>query len=664
MKVGRNSPCPCGSGKKYKNCCDGHHSAAEKMAADPLFMRAQKAHSEGRLADAQTLYSALLERDPNHPETLHFQGLVTHQMGHTQLALPLIEHSLSLRPQNIHFLTNAGLIYQSVGDWKKVEAIYRELTRLVPKDGKAWHNLGRVLMERGDISAAEQAYRKATSLSASDPECWKNLGITLLKLNRPGGAEEALLCFQRVIAADPNDAEGHNNLGIALGLLKRRDEALAAARMAIQLDPRSWQPWLNLAQIYLTNDEVESALEVYQNGIELATDKDMFNITLGHTLNLLGKFDTAIAFFRRAYEKNPKDLGALSQFISHQKFTDPDDPLLLKARAAVDAATDAGDEVTSLCFALGKIMDKLEQYEAAFAYYERGNRLRAQTQKFNPESHRQYIDSIIRQFDADTIEKLRAFGNPSETPIYIVGMPRSGTTLTEQIIASHPLVAGGGERGFWGEIERERANKGRLDKADIGSIALACLDDLAGVKVGGKQALKVTDKMPHNYLRVGLIHAIFPNARIIHVRRHPVDNCLSIYFQNFKGDHPYAYDLENLAFYRREYERLMHHWREVMPADRYFEFDYEDLVADQEGMSRQLIAFCGLEWDGACLNFHENERAIKTASIWQVRQKIYSSSVERWRHYEHHIGPLMALLETSPQVDTLVGTVNPQERVS
>lgn len=651
MKVGRNSPCPCGSGKKYKNCCDGHHSTPEKVTVTPLFMQAQKTHSEGRLTEAQTLYSTLLERDPNNPEVLHFQGLVTHQMGHTQLALPLIERSLSLRPQNIHFLANAGSIYQAVGAWKKAEAIYRELTRLVPKDDKIWHTLGRMYLEQGNINEAEQAYRKAASLSESNFEYWKSLGITLLKLSRPGDAEEALRCFKKVIAADPNDAEGHNNLGIALGLLNRRDEALDAARMAIRLDPRSWQPWLNLAQIHLKNDEVENALEVYQSGIELAFDKDMFNFTLGNTLNLLGKFDTAITFFRRAYEKNPKDLGTLSQFISHQKFTSIDDPLLVKACAAVDAATDVGDAFINLCFALGKIMDKLEHFEAAFAYYERGNQLRTQTLKFNPESHRQYIDSIIRQHDAGTIEKLCAFGNSSEIPIFIVGMPRSGTTLTEQIIASHPLVAGGGERGFWGACEKDWAGEGKPDKTAIDSIALACLDDLAGVKVEGKQALKVTDKMPHNFLRVGLIHAVFPNARIIHVRRHPVDNCLSIYFQNFRGDHPYAYDLENLAFYRREYERLMQHWREVMPADRYFEFDYEDLVADQEGMSRKLIEFCGLEWDDACLNFHENERAIKTASIWQVRQKIYTSSVERWRHYEHHIGPLMALLETSPQND-------------
>ena len=650
MELGRNTSCGCGSGKKFKQCCLGNKATPEKMAAETLFMQAQKAQAEGRFAEAQARYAAILDRDPGNAEANHFQGLLYHQTGRTQLSLPLIERSLALRPQNKQFLTNAGLIYQAIGNWKKAEAVYRTLAKVIPQDSTVWQHLGQMLMEQGNAAEAEQAYRKAAEISGANPEHWKSLGITLLKLARPGDVEEALRCFRKVIAASPDDAEGHNNLGIALGLLNRRDEALAAAQTATRLDPRSWQPWLNLAQIHLTNDEVESALEVYQHGIELAADKDMFNITLGHTLNLLGKFDTAITFFKRAYEKNPKDLGLLSQFITHQKFTSTDDTLLVKARAAVDSSTAEDEEIISLCFALGKIMDKLEQYDAAFAYYHRGNRLRAQTLQLDRESHRQFIDSLIQQYDAAAFEKLREFGNPSETPIYIVGMPRSGTTLTEQIIASHSAVAGGGERGFWGILEKERIDKGLLDKDAINEIAQACLTDLAGVKAAGKQISRVTDKMPHNFLRVGLIHAVFPNARIIHVRRHPVDNCLSIYFQNFKGDHPYAYELESLAFYRREYERLMLHWREVMPADRYFEFNYEDLVADQEGMSRKLIDFCGLEWDEACLNYHENERAIKTASIWQVRQKIYTTSVERWRHYVPHISPLMALIETSQNI--------------
>jgi hypothetical protein len=223
-------------------------------------------------------------------------------------------------------------------------------------------------------------------------------------------------------------------------------------------------------------------------------------------------------------------------------------------------------------------------------------------------------------------------------------MPRSGTTLTEQIIAAHPRVAGGGERGYWGQV-RARINAGEivLDQAGIEGIARDYLADLDTV-VGAEAADRVTDKMPHNFLNAGLIHAVFPNARIIHVRRNPVDNCLSIFFQSFNDSHAYSFDLEELAAHYREYQRVMAHWRELIPKDRLFEFNYEDMVADQEGMSRRLIEFCGLEWDDACLSYYENERAVKTASIWQVRQKIYTSSLERWRNYKPYIAPLLMLL--------------------
>lgn len=648
MKVGRNLPCPCGSGKKYKNCCGARNSTPDKIAADALFIQAQKAHSAGQLAQAQALYASILDRDPNHPEATHFQGLLYHQTGRTQLALPLIERSLSLRPQNEHFLTNAGLIYQAAGNWKMAEASYRKLAQLAPDDAKAWRDLGHALVQLVRTDEAIEAYRRAANLAKSDSASWTDLAVRLIHRGQPADLEEAIVSSRKAISLAPNDAEGHNNLAVALGLLQRRDEAVKAAQMAIKLAPQSSQPWMNLARIHVLSGDVDSALEAYEKGAELAPDVDLFYRSLASLLTEVGKFNDAIPFLRRLYERHPKNLGMLGRFIRYQKFTGVDDPLLLKARSAVDAAGDKEEGVSMLCFALGSILDKMEQYAAAFGYYARGNRIRAQTLHYDREAHHRYVDSIVQMYDADTIAKLRLLGNPSETPIIIVGMPRSGTTLTEQIIAAHPQVAGGGERGYWGAHEPKEVVP---DQALINSIAQGCLRDLASIP-GADQARKTTDKMPGNFLRVGLIHAAFPNARIIHVRRHPVDNCLSIFFQSFNEHHPYSFDLENLVHYRQEYERLMQHWREVMPTDRYFEFDYEDLVADQEGMSRKLIDFCGLEWDDASLNYHQNKQVIKTASMWQVRQKIYTSSVARWRHYEPHIQPLMALLENPPQPST------------
>lgn len=642
MKVGRNLPCPCGSGKKYKNCCDGRNSTPDKVATDALFMQAQRAHSDGRLADAQALYATILDRDPNNPEATHFQGLIAHQTGHTQLALSLIERSLALRPQNSHFLTNAGLTYQAVGNWKMAEASYRKLTQLAPDDAKSWHNLGHALKQLDNTDEAIVAYRRAASLSKTDSTPWTALSVRLIHRGQPADLEEAIVSAKKAIGLAPDDAEGYNNLAVALGLLHRRDEAVKAAQMAIKLAPQSSQPWLNLARIHILSGDVNSAIEAYEKGAELAPDDVLFYHLLATTLTEVGKFNDAITFFKLIYERHPEHLGALGSFIRHQKFTRVDDPLLLKAQASVDAADDTDQSVPTLCFALGGILDKMEQYAAAFGYYARGNRIRSQTLQYDREAHQRYIDSIIQQYGAETIAHLRSFGNPSETPIMIVSMPRSGTTLTEQIIAAHPRVAGGGERGFW---PKHKPEAGELGQLFINNTAQAYLQDLATIP-GATQAYKTTDKMPHNFLHVGLIHTVFPNARIIHVRRHPVDNCLSIFFQGFNEHHPYAFDLEDLTHYRREYERLMLHWREVIPADRYFEFDYEDLVADQEGMSRKLIDFCGLEWDDASLNYHQNEQLIRTASVWQVRQKIYSTSVARWRHYEPYIKPLMALLAT------------------
>jgi tetratricopeptide (TPR) repeat protein len=641
MKVGRNLPCPCGSGKKYKNCCDERNAAPEKVGIELLFMQAQRAHSEGRLVEAQTLYASILDRDPNNPEATHFQGLIAHQTGQTQLALNLIERSLLLRPQNVHFLTNAGLIYQAIGNWKMMEASYRKLTQLSPDDTKAWHNLGHALVQVDNTNEAIEAYRRAASLSKFNSALWTDLAVRLIQRGQPADLDEAIERSRKAINLSPNDAEGYNNLAVALGLLQRRDEAVKAAQMAIKLAPQSSQPWLNLARIYILSGEVNSALDAYEKGAALAPDVNLFYRALANLLTEAGKFNDAIAFFKLLYERNPKDLEVLGAFIRHQKFTSADDPLLLKARASVDAANDT-EGASILCFALGSILDKLEQYATAFDYYGRGNRIRAKTLQYNREAHHQYIDSIIQQYDASAIAKLRTLGNPSGTPIIIVGMPRSGTTLTEQIIAAHPKVAGGGERDFW-EIHEPKGVA--LDQHLINNLAQACLNDLAIIP-GASQAHKTTDKLPSNFLRVGLIHAVFPNARIIHVRRHPVDNCLSIFFQSFNEHHQYAFDQENLVHYRHEYERLMQHWREVMPANRYFEFDYENLVADQEGISRKLIDFCGLEWDDACLSYHQNEQTIRTASVWQVRQKIYTTSVERWRHYEPYIKPLMALLGT------------------
>jgi hypothetical protein len=243
-------------------------------------------------------------------------------------------------------------------------------------------------------------------------------------------------------------------------------------------------------------------------------------------------------------------------------------------------------------------------------------------------------------------ERRGVFGSPSDVPVFIVGMQRSGTTLTEQIAASHPQVYGAGElehiRRIAGMIKigRPESTVRQLTSAD--SLALAG-DYLRKVREIGGDALRIVDKMPHNFQYLGLIAILFPKARIIHCTRDPMDNCVSCFTQSFTGHHGYNTDLRQLGLYYREYRRLMDHWRRVLPIPM-LEIDYEEMVADQETQSRRLIDFLGLDWDPACLNFHETDRSVQTASRWQVRQPIYKTSVKRWKDYEKHLGPLKKAL--------------------
>jgi hypothetical protein len=301
--------------------------------------------------------------------------------------------------------------------------------------------------------------------------------------------------------------------------------------------------------------------------------------------------------------------------------------------------------------------DRAGDYEQSFTHCRHAREVRKKLDRqrgivFDRAEHRRLIDRISHVFSTGWFERVRSFGNESELPIFIVGMMRSGTTLAEQILASHPAVHGAGELhdmerlvtsmpGMLATTDEYPECAARIDAPTMAALAEDCLRTLR--RLGG-DALRVVDKMPFNYLRVGLIAALFPRARIIHCRRDPLDTCLSCYFQDFSGIHAFTLDLADLGCYYREYERLMAHWQAVLPA-RVFNLAYEDLTADLEGMSRRLLDFCGLPWDDRCLRFNESRRIVRTSSALQVRQPVYRSSVGKWKRYEAQLGPLIAALK-------------------
>jgi hypothetical protein len=288
-----------------------------------------------------------------------------------------------------------------------------------------------------------------------------------------------------------------------------------------------------------------------------------------------------------------------------------------------------------LHFALGKLHDDMGEYAEAIAHYDEGNRIEGRRLKFDRGAFAGEIDRLVETFTPACFAAQEEQATRSELPLLIVGLPRSGTTLVEQIVSAHPRVAAGGELTFWSEAD---------PATDVSTLAT---DYLALLRRAGPDAARVTDKNPFNFLHMGLVHAALPQARFIHCRRNPIDTCLSIFFTRFATPQPFAYSRDDLVFYFRQYERLMAHWRAVLPPERFLEVDYEALIGDREQVTRGIIAFCGLDWDDACLRPEHNNREVRTASLWQARQPVYATSVARWRHYEPWLGELRGLLPAS-----------------
>jgi len=499
-----------------------------------------------------------------------------------------------------------------LGQREQAVASYRQALALNPNYVEALNNLGNLLRERGERREALALCRRAVDLDPGRAGSHGNLGHVLFEL---GQVDEAAASFRRAVALQPDSAALHTSLAAAQRMEGRAGEAEASCRAALALEPDSVQALTLLG--------------------ELSADR--------------GQFAEAQRLFQQALAIDPGFPFTYWSITAHRKMTLDDAGWLQGARAVLAKPLPLAHEI-SLRFALGKYFDDVAQYDEAFDSYRQANELtkRYGTRYDRSTLHRR-VDRMIGAFDASFVRGRQSEGSPSELPVFIVGMPRSGTTLVEQILASHPAVFGAGELKFWGSafagFETAAAEGDRIESL-IPGMAREYLEQLSAV---AGPALRVIDKMPANFRYAGLIHAALPRARIIHMRRHPIDTCLSIYFHNFLNRGTYANDVENLAHYYAEYLRLTGHWRAVLPAAALLEVPYEGLIADQAGWTRRMLDFIGLPWDPRCLEFHQTDRVVITASKWQVRQKINSGSAGRWRNYEKHVAPLLHLIELAAQ---------------
>ncbi len=613
------------------------HRARGEMAA--------RLFDQRRYAEAEPMLRDLVAADPRDAAALHLLGLLCWNSGRRQEGVALVQRAVAAAPGNPYFLNNLGAILFTVGNTAGSEAAVRRALQIDPKYADALCNLGNVLRTRRDLAGAFAAYSAAVQQAPGMAAAYNNLGLIHYMEGRKADAEAS---YRKALELDPTFPEVHNNLGNVLSELDRDDEAVAALKQAVALRPEFVEAHSNLAKVLIRKELLGEAREHLMTTLSLDPDFPGGYHNLGTLYHMEGAFAEAEGCFRKAIALDPGLHMAYAGATSTRRMTAADRPLVERLeRLAETAEAMAQDERAHLHFALGKAYDDMGEYAQAFAHYRKGNTLvrDALPVRYMPDVFDARITQMIERFTPAFFERRRHAGNDSVRPIFIVGMMRSGTTLIEQIVSSHPQVQGGGELIFFAhEDARLRSDLNDPTDAELADAASRYLELLRGFSADARH---VTDKMPHNFLHLALIRLVFPNARIIHSRRNPIDTCLSVYFQNFPALHPYAYDLDDMAAHYRSYRRYMAHWRQVIPADLLLEVDYEDVVADQEAQTRRMLDFCGLPWDDACLAFQQNKRAVRTASSWQVRQPLYKSSVARWKRYEAHVGPLLGLLEES-----------------
>jgi tetratricopeptide (TPR) repeat protein len=616
--------------------------AIEPHDAEALVDAADAMKALGRAREAVPLYQQALQGSPGLVEAQNNLGNAFLELGQYDGAVCSYRLALAIKPDDAQIHCNLGNALRQLGLLDKAIASTRQALALDPTLSVAHNNLGLSLAALGQRTEAVASYRQALALNPSYVEALNNLGDVLRDL---GERREAVSLYARAIEVDPGRADSHCNLGSVLFEFRRIDEATASYRRALALQPQYALAHLSLGTALRQQGRATEAEASCQAA--LANDPNYVEALtlLGELRADQGKFSEAEELFQRAIANKPDSPFAFVSIATHRKMTSDDTAWLQGAEALLAKRLPLGHEI-SLRYALGKYFDDVRQFDEAFSHYRQANEL---TKRYGSNYDRtkltQRVDQIIGSFDAAFMRQSRARASTSELPVFIIGMPRSGTSLTEQILASHPAVFGAGELPFWDTAFV--AYKEAVLKSDIGAnlIPGVANDYLGRLTALSGGARRVIDKMPANFMYAGLIHAAFPRARILHMQRHPIDTCLSIYFQNFFNMGPYANNLDNLAYYYGEYVRITNHWRAVLPATTLLEIPYEALIEDQEGWTRRMLDFIGLPWDPKCLDFHQTERVVITASKWQVRQKIHAASAGRWRNYEKFLGPLQRLID-------------------
>lgn len=684
--------------------------------------QALKSHERGELPEAEREYRRLLNRDPGCHEALHGLGLVLHEYDRNEPAASLIKKAIEFCPDRADYHYHLGEVLRAAGRHAEAIASYREAIRLDDTGADYFFGLGNALAEQGSSTESIEAYRRAASLAPRDVEIHNNLGNALadhgdiaaalghlreavvlqpgypdahhnlaVVLKESGRTEDALEHARRACELAPERVEPLVILGQLLDTLGDQSRAAGCYREAAARSAANPALLATIADGLRSAGDPRAAINVYRTVIDREPGVTGHRVSICHCLIQLHLFQQAETESREALEIDPDcapALGTLAVCLQTRGQFDQAAELLRRALALQPTLTEAayllaangGSEMPGreferwlslesdgglrpekqahLHFAIAKVYERRRSYDAAFRHFEQANRIKSRLYAFHASRHTDYIDRIRAVFTREFFEQRRDSGIADERPVFIVGMPRSGSTLVEQILSRHPDFAATGEHPEIREIVRDLPAI-----LDAGSAAPECCRVLpaetsvalarrylASLPEAATAAVRVSDKMLGNFLRLGVIALLFPRARVVHCVRNPLDTCVSCFTQDFAQGLRFTTDLSHLASFYRDYRVLMAHWRAVLPLP-IMDVHYESLVSDPEQGSRALIEFCGLPWNERCSNPHLCERQIATASVWQARQPVYTSSIERWRGYETHLGPLIDGLRKAGVLD-------------
>jgi len=611
-----------------------------------LITQAHRKVKQGDFAGARKLYRLIARRGIKNARLLQEAGGIAYQCNDFQQAIDYWRQASVLAPKVATLFSQMGVAWRKLKRFEEAKQQHLKALALDPDQAMIHNNLGNTLRDLGENDQAAHHFAEAIRLAPNYPQAHGNLGNVFLDREDYEGAEK---CYRQALKLDQNYLSAWVDLGCICRLQDKFDDAIKCFRKALAVDPRHAPAYLNLANTLRRTGRLDGTEEMHSKALELDPSLAEAWVAVAGDIQAAGDDDEAVHHLRRAMDLDPDLTSPYLTLASIQHVGLTQDEIE-RAEQKLSASVTKTVDRSILHFALARAYEAAKDYDSAFRHAAAANKIDHVHVDFDADANRAFIDRSIELYDRTFFEARQDFGVDSDRPILVLGLPRSGTTLVEQIIASHPDVYGAGELIDFPDAQARVAKLLEIKKPFpdiVTDMTAPVAKQVAGeylrlLKTRDETTPHITDKLPFNFRHLGLFHLLFPNAKIIHCRRDPRDVAISCYFLKFTKPISFAYDLDDFAAYYEQYIRLMDHWRSIFP-NAIYDIRYEELVEEKEKKTREMIDFLGLPWDDICLDHRQAKREIKTASSWQVRQPVYKTSVDRWRRYEKHIEPILHL---------------------